>query len=138
MNGGSEFEFYTLGLRDIGANTETKFVVSMQATSYKFINLKSAYDYKVRIKVKNLIGDSVWSDYVPATTGIEPTRPGLLTFDSTTRTTMDLTWQALQGADTGASDDSPLTILFYHLYKDDGHAGEFSLTESISGSSFKV
>ena len=110
----------------------------MQATSFKFINLKAAYDYEARIKVKNLIGDSLWSDYVPATTGIEPTRPGLLTFVSTTRTTMDLAWDALQGADTGASDDSPLIILFYHLYIDDGHAGEFSLLESISGSSFKV
>ncbi len=137
-NGGSELKFYTLGLNDIALNTETEFVVTMQATSYKFVGLKSAYNYEVRIKVTNLIGDSVWSDYVPAITGIEPTRPGLLTFVSTTRTTIDLTWNALQGADTGAQDDSPLTILSYHLYKDDGHAGEFKLIASISGTSYKV
>ena len=67
----------------------------MQATSYKFDNLDPATDYSVRIKVENLVGESDWSDSVNATTGIEPTRPGLLTFDASTRTTLQISWLQL-------------------------------------------
>ena len=51
-----------------------------------------------------------------ATTGINPSRPGLLKFDATTRTTISLSWLSIIGADTGGSDTQPLTITNYYLY----------------------
>jgi hypothetical protein len=105
----------------------------VQATSYKFDNLDPATDYSVRIKVENLVGESDWSDSVNATTGIEPTRPGLLTFDASTRTTLQISWLQLQGADTGGSDEKPLVITHYHLYIDDGHNGTLKLLDSVDG-----
>jgi len=60
--------------------------------------------------VNNLIDDSDWTDYVSATTGIEPVTPGILTFVSTTRTTITLSWKALLGSDTGGTDSHPLSI----------------------------
>jgi hypothetical protein len=86
-------------------STITLFTVTVQASSYKFNNLDSAQDFTVRIKVSNLVGDSAWSDYIPATTGIEPTRPGLITFVSSTRTSLLLQWELLVGADTGGTND---------------------------------
>ena len=105
----------------------------MQASSFKFESLLPANDYKVRIKVKNLVGESAYTDYVQARTGIEPTRPGLLSFDATTRTTIDLSWLLLTGADTGGSDENPLEITHYHLYLDDGLSGAFSLHDTVDG-----
>ena len=92
-----------------------------------------ATDYSCRVKVNNLVGESDWSDYTTARTGIEPTRPGILTFDATTRTTIDISWTKLTGADTGGSDSKPLEIEFYHLYADDGMNGVFNLLNSIDG-----
>ena len=80
----------------------------MQAKSFTFSGLDSATEYAVRIKVNNLVDESDWSDYSFATTGIDPSRPGLLSFDSTTRTTINLSWSSLVGADTGGSDTNPL------------------------------
>ena len=80
----------------------------MQAKSFTFSGLDSATEYAVRIKVNNLVDESDWSDYSYATTGIEPSRPGLLSFDATTRTTISLSWSSLIGADTGGSDTYPL------------------------------
>jgi len=88
--------------------------------------LLSATEYEVRMKVSNLIGDSVWtSESVKAMTGIEPTRPGIITFTDSTRTTLDFTWVAIVGQDTGGSSANPLTIIYYHLYMDDGQEGDF-------------
>lgn len=97
------------------ASTSVEVVLSVQALSYKFDNLEPATDYALRIKVNNLVGESDWTDAVHATTGIEPTRPGLLTFEASTRTTLLVSWQSLQGADTGGSTLSPLEITLYHL-----------------------
>jgi hypothetical protein len=80
----------------------------VQAKSFTFSGLDSATEYAVRIKVNNLVDESDWSDYSFATTGIDPSRPGLLSFDSTTRTTINLSWSSLVGADTGGSDTNPL------------------------------
>lgn len=80
----------------------------MQAKSFTFSGLDSATEYAVRIKVNNLVDESDWSDYSFATTGIDPSRPGLLSFDSTTRTTINLSWSSLVGADTGGSDTNSL------------------------------
>jgi hypothetical protein len=85
------------------------------------------------MKVNNLIGDSEWTDYVQARTGIVSTRPGLFTFDATTRTTIDLSFAGLTGSDTGGSDDYPIVIVHYHLYMDNGMGGDFALLTSLDG-----
>lgn len=72
------------------ADTWVEYQLSVQANTHKFLGLEPATDYKVRIKVDNLVGESGWSDYVTARTGIEPTRPGIFTFVASTRTTLDL------------------------------------------------
>jgi hypothetical protein len=69
--------------------------LTVQATTYKFGGLLPSTDYTVRIKVTNLVGESDWSDYVDATTGVVPSRPGIFTFVSSTRTTLDLAWDLL-------------------------------------------
>ena len=56
------------------------------------------------MKVRNLIADSSWTDKVVARTGIVPTRPGILTFDATTRTTISFSFSELIGSDTGGTD----------------------------------
>jgi hypothetical protein len=67
-----------------------------------------------------LVGDSDWSGAVVATTGILPSRPGLLTFEASTRTSLSLSWKKLDGDETGGSYAKPLIITFYRLYLDDG------------------
>jgi len=76
----------------------------VQASSFTFSGLDSATEYAVRIKVNNLVDESDWSDYSYATTGVEPSRPGVLSFDATSRTTINFSWSSLVGADTGGSD----------------------------------
>jgi len=95
---------YTLELSIPNTVQLSLYQVSVQATSYTFSDLDSATTYAVRIRVNNLVDVSDWSDYSYATTGVEPSRPGLLSFDATTRTTISLSWQSLVGADTGGSD----------------------------------
>jgi hypothetical protein len=132
-DGGSELQTYTLDIRHVETDTSTFYTITVQASTFKFESLLPANDYKVRIKVKNLVGESDYTDYVQARTGIEPTRPGLLTFVATTRTTIDLSWLLLTGADTGGSDENPLEITHYHLYIDDGLNGPFSLHDTVDG-----
>ena len=107
-NGGSPLQEYTLELSKPNTVYLTNYQVSVQAKSFTFSGLDSATEYAVRIKVNNLVDESDWSDYSFATTGIEPSRPGLLSFDATTRTTINLSWSSLVGADTGGSDTNPL------------------------------
>lgn len=63
-------------------------VLSVQANSFKFDNLEPATLYSVRMKVSNLVGESVWTEAIEAITGIEPSRPSILSFDSSTRTSL--------------------------------------------------
>ncbi len=137
-DGGSALQYYHLELQDPKVpGTTRSFNLTVQATNFRFENLVPATDYVVRIKVNNLVGESDWSEYVGATTGIEPTTPGILTFSRSTRTTLDFYWELLQGADTGGSDTNPLLITDYFLYIDDGFNGDFHLLDSVNGSVFK-
>ena len=86
------------------------------------------------MKVRNLIDTSEWTDKATARTGIRPARPGILTFDSTTRTTITFSFNPLLGADTGGTDTEPLEITHYHVYMDNGLGGEFTLLTSLPGS----
>lgn len=88
----------------------------------------------MRIKVNNLVGDSDYTLTSSATPGIEPTRTGLLTFTASTRTTLDLSWTALTGEDTGGTLAEPITLSYYHIEMDDGHGGAFTLITSTDGS----
>ena len=87
----------------------------------------------MRIKVNNLVDESAWTAQVQARTGIVPTRPGILTFDATTRTTIDFSFSELMGSDTGGTDVQPLEITFYHVFMDNGMAGDFTLLTSLPG-----
>ena len=131
--GGSNLQQYTLEITEVETNTISEILLTVQATTYKFDGLNPSTDYSVRIKVNNLVGESDWSEQVDATTGIEPTRPGLFTFVESTRTTLKLSWDLLQGADTGGSDENPLQIIWYHLYLDDGLGGLMNLHDSVDG-----
>lgn len=88
----------------------------------------------MRIKVSNLVATSDWSNYAYAVTGVEPSRPGLLTFVDTTRTTISLSWNSLVGSDTGGTDTQPLQIVNYNLFRDDGQGGNFMLESQLLGS----
>jgi hypothetical protein len=83
--------------------------------------------------VNNLVGQSEWTDYVSATTGIKPSRPGILTFDATTRTTIHFTWESIEGANTGGSIANPLPISSYRLFVNDGMSGSLALHSVIDG-----
>ena len=86
--GGSPLQTYTLEIENISTGTTEQILLTVQAHSYRFDNLASATDYGVSIKVNNLVGESDWTEQVVARTGIVPTRPGILSFDATTRTTI--------------------------------------------------
>ena len=132
-NGGSPLQDYTLEILDVVKSTKVDHVVTIQAKLYRFELLDSARDYSVRMKVRNLIDESDWTDPVEARTGIVPTRPGILTFDATTRTTISLSFDELVGSDTGGTDTNPLEITFYHIYIDNGINGDFTLLKSLAG-----
>jgi hypothetical protein len=139
-DGGSSLEEYTLEIREVESDVWHLHTLSVQASSYTFsrfdplsdTKLVPATDYAVRIKVRNIIGESDWTEPVVARTGIEPTRPGLFTFAASTRTTLDLEWTKLTGADTGGSDSDPLEVTAYHIWRDDGLGGPFQLLASLS------
>ena len=80
---------YTLGLTDSTAGTpETLIPLSSSAMDYTFTGLNSGSKYLIRIKATNLVGDSEWSQQITAYAGIEPTRPGLITFVSSNRNSL--------------------------------------------------
>ena len=67
-------QIYTLEITNLSTGATSTNQVTVQASSFKFESLLSATEYKVRMKVTNLIGESGWTpDYVYAMTGIEPT-----------------------------------------------------------------
>ena len=121
--GSSLLESYTLAITDVeGTGLETEVLVSAQATAHAFDSLIPGQAYTFRIKATNLVGDSEWSDSTqPLYPGVEPTRPGLITFTSTTRTTITFTFSELTGQDTGGTEANPIPLT-YHIYisKDGG------------------
>ena len=81
--------------------------------------------------MNNLVGEAAYTEYTAAVPGIEPTRPGLFTFTGSTRTTLDVAWSVLSGEDTGGTTATPITITGYHVYRDDGHSGVFSMIATV-------
>ena len=88
--GSSHLASYTLAILDIdGTGLETAVELPAQAQSYLFDSLVPGQAYTFRIKAANLVGVSDWSGPTEVLyPGVEPTRPGLITFTSTTRTTI--------------------------------------------------
>ena len=136
--GGSPLQIYTLELETVDSGDTSLHSITVQAHSYRFSELDSGKDYSVRIKVTNLVDESDWTDAVTARTGIVPTRPGILTFDSTTRTTIDASFTGLTGADTGGTDEQPLEVTYYHVYIDSGSLSTAENMLNDDHSNFKL
>ena len=62
MTGGSPLQVYTLEIEEVDLGSIVEYQVAIQATSYRFDGLKSGTDYKVRIKVNNLVDESDWTE----------------------------------------------------------------------------
>jgi hypothetical protein len=58
--------------------------------------------------------------------GVEPTRPGPITFTATTRTTISYEFSGLVGQDTGGTDAKPIPIT-YRVYMSRHEASDFRL-----------
>lgn len=116
----------------------TEYTLSSSATDYTFTGLTPGYQYSIKIKARNLVGDSDWTLPILPFAGIEPTRPNLITYVSSTRNTLSLTWPSLVGDDTGGTLTSPITITSYDLYMDNGYNGDFKLIHSAPTTSFLV
>lgn len=129
--GSSELRSYTVAIFDVDDTAlETEVVVSAQTTSHAFENLVPGYDYTFRVKATNFVGDSEWSESTAARNpGVEPTRPGLITFTSTTRTTITYSFEGLTGQDTGGSDAHPIPIV-YHVYLSRNNGTDWELLAS--------
>ena len=97
--GSSPLASFTIGMIDddvVGPEIETG--IAPEATAHTFTGLLPNHNYRFRIKATNIKGTSDWSDYtVQIRPGVQPTRPGLITFPSTTRTTIDYTFELLTG-----------------------------------------
>ena len=88
--------------------------------------------------MSNLVGETAYTAYTSTTPGIAPTRPGLFTFTTSTRTTLSLSWSVLDGEDTGGTQATPVAITAYHVYRDDGHGGVFTVVASVTGTTYTV
>ncbi len=137
-NGGSPLITYTLGLLDVQASSETYTTISSSAYTYTFTSLTPGYQYQIRIKSTNLVGDSEFTSYIVTYAGTEPTSPGIITFTGSTRNSLDLQWSALTSDDTGGTALNPISITSYNLYMDNGYNGDFELLTSVSGTSHTV
>ena len=97
--GSSPLAGFTIGMiDDDGTGPEVETSIAPEATAHIFTSLQPNHNYRFRIKATNIKGTSDWSDYTPQIRpGVQPTRPGLISFTSTTRTTIDYTFVLLTG-----------------------------------------
>ena len=114
--GSSELRSYTVAIADAVAGSETEIEVSALTSAHMFVTLVPGQDYTFRVKATNFVGASEWSEYTEVRNpGVEPTRPGVITFSSTTRTTITYAFEGLIGLDTGGTDAYPIPIT-YHVF----------------------
>jgi hypothetical protein len=70
-NGGSKLQQYHLQIKEADDDTTlSEISITVQALQFKFNNLQPATDYLSRVKVNNLVGESFWTEWAPATSGI--------------------------------------------------------------------
>jgi len=127
---GSPLIAHILSITDLADSSEIIYTLPSSAFDYTFTGLTPGHHYTMKIKARNLVGDSDWSQPMFAYSGIEPTRPDLITFVSSTRNTLQLSWPSLIGDDTGGNGVNPITITAYDLYMDNGYNGDFKLIYS--------
>ena len=128
---GSPLIAHILSITDLAdPNNEILYTLPSSAFDYTFTGLTPGHHYTMKIKARNLVGDSDWSLPMFAYSGIEPTRPDLITFVTSTRNTLSLSWPSLTGDDTGGNGAHPITIIAYDLYMDNGFNGDFKLIYS--------
>jgi len=127
---GSPIISHIISITNLADSKTTEFVLPQSSFSYIFTGLTSGVHYTMKIKSKNLVGESDWSLPMFAYAGVEPTRPDIITFVSSTRNTLQLTWPALFGEDTGGTNTNPITITNYDLYMDNGYNGDFKVIYS--------
>lgn len=137
-DGGSPLIYYTLSIYSVTASSETQVVLSSSAYDYTFTGLTPGYQYLIKIKSHNLVGESEWTDTISAYAGIEPVRPGLITYVSSTRNSLDISWSTLTGDDTGGTSANPIPITSYDLYMDNGYNGDFQLINSQATTSYTI
>ena len=115
--GSSQLAGYTLAILDIdGTGLETSVNLPAEARSHTFSTLQPGHAFSFRIRATTLVGESDWSDPTePLYPGVEPTRPGAITFTTTTRTSITYEFTALAGQDTGGTDALPLAVT-YHIF----------------------
>jgi hypothetical protein len=130
-DGGLAINQYEVAILDVASTVETPTTLhTPTADQYIFPSLVPGKAYDLRVRSKNEVGYSPWTEYLRVYPGSLPTRPGIMLFTDTTRNSISLEWNLLTGEDTGGTDAEPMTILNYHLYVDDGLSGEFSLVQS--------
>jgi hypothetical protein len=98
--------------------------------SYTFDNLTPGRRYSFQIKAGNLVGESPWSNSTEELKpGVEPTRPGQITFTGTTRTSITYSFNGVTGQDTGGTDALPVTTT-YLVYMSLNETNDFQLIAS--------
>lgn len=129
--GSSQLASFTLALLDIdGTGLETEVLLPAQAHTHTFETLLPGRAYTARIKATNLVGESDWTGSTGLLyPGVEPTRPGLITFTATTRTSITYAFAGLTGQDTGGTDAVPIPTT-YRIYMSTQEATGFRLIAS--------
>jgi hypothetical protein len=130
--GSSQLQGYTLAVTDLDASTPTETSTSLaaQAVSYTFESLTPGRRYSFRIKAGNLVGESPWSNSTEELKpGVEPTRPGQITFTGTTRTSITYSFNGVTGQDTGGTDALPITTT-YRVYMSLNETNDYQLLAS--------
>jgi len=69
--------------------------------------------------------------------GVEPTRPGLISFASTTRTSINYTFVNLTGQDTGGTDAQPIPLV-YHVYISKNQGADYELLTTSGNNAEKT
>jgi hypothetical protein len=137
--GSSPLAGFTIGVLDVtGTGLETETAIAPEAVAHTFASLLPGYFYQFRIKATNIVGTSAWSEYTAAVRpGVQPTRPGLISFTATTRTSIDYTFVELTGQDTGGTDAEPIPLV-YHVYISKNGGVDYELLVSSTDNLNKV
>lgn len=121
-----------------GTGQETNTTLGPHLNSHTVTGLTPGKYYRFRLIAENLVGQSFWSANstdIPA--GVEPTRPGVITFSNTTRTTISYSVQPLIGQDTGGTDASPITTV-YHVFVSRNAGADFEPLATVADGSVQL
>jgi hypothetical protein len=129
--GSSHLSQFTLVMEDEDGAATTQ-TLAPQARAFTFGGLVPAKAYTFRIKAHNLVGESEWSASTEALyPGVEPTRPGSVTFTASTRTRVTYELALLLDEDTGGTATAPVALT-YHVYLSTQEAGGYTRVASVT------